>query len=115
MRNLRDLDIEKAKLEAKYGRVYSTDYGWAEHNLKTGRNKGPLFTEIEKAVELDVLRPHYGLANLNVHASALAMSFRLGLGPISGSEVLLAGASPYGLGDPGSLQLARLCCLRFRS
>ena len=103
--------VEVNKLKKKYGAAYAGDYGWAEMNLKSGKDKGPTFLDIEKHVGMDFLRPHYGLANLSVHASALSMSFRLSLGPLDGAYVAMAGASPYGLGDPGSLTARSLLFL----
>ena len=41
------------------------------------------FSDIERAVRLDHLRPYYKLASHNVHANPKGMLFRLGLYPES--------------------------------
>jgi Family of unknown function (DUF5677) len=73
---LQVLERGRARLVAKYGASFAGDYGWAAHLFKGGR---PTFVDIEKAVQLHMLRPHFGMANYNVHAGAKGALFRLGL------------------------------------
>jgi hypothetical protein len=81
----------------RFGNSYKEEYGWAAAAI--GKNR-PTFRDIEKAVELDHLRPFYKLASHNVHANPKGVFFKLGLFPGSG-DVLLAGPSMAGLADPG--------------
>jgi hypothetical protein len=93
------LERGRARLVTKYGASFAGQYGWAAHLFKGGQ---PTFVDIERAVQLQMLRPHFGMANYNVHASAKGALFRLGLG-IPQDRVLLAGPSALGLSDPGLL------------
>lgn len=80
----------------KFGPDFKHDYGWASAVLG---KKNPTFFDIEHSSKFEHLRPYVKLASANVHASAKGISFRLGLYP--GAEILLAGPSVFGLGDPG--------------
>ena len=99
VKNMKTLDRQRVKLVAKFGDAFSGDYGWAAPFLGGTR---PTFRDIERAVQLDPVRPHYQLANLNIHAGSKGIAFRLGLGPLP-NEVILAGPSPFGLEDPGRI------------
>ena len=59
----------------------------------------PQITDIQQNSGLDHMRPYVNMAHANVHASAKGASYRLGLYP--GAQILLAGPSVFGLGDPG--------------
>ena len=94
---LSELSAERDKLLKRFGSGYRSDYGWAAKAIEKER---PSFSDIEKRVELDHLRPYYKLASHNVHANPMGVFFRLGL--MHGeSDVLLAGASNVGFADPG--------------
>ena len=81
-------------LTTKYGALYRTDYGWAANASDKAE---PHFSDLEKAVGLDYLRPYYKLASHNIHAGPKGAFLRLGL---MSNDVLLAGPSNSGLADP---------------
>ncbi len=92
------LERDVAMLNERFGHGYSTGYGWAAKKLRqTG--KKVTFGQIEEAAELGHCRPYYRLASHNVHANPKGVFFRLGL--VEQFGTLLAGASNYGLADPG--------------
>jgi hypothetical protein len=71
-------------------------YGWASLAL---RRRSPTFADIEKAVQLDHIRPYYKMASHSVHANVKAIRFSLALAP--DQDLLLTGPSNLGLTDPG--------------
>ncbi|MDO6389323.1 DUF5677 domain-containing protein [Pontibacter sp. BT731] len=92
LRNQKDAMIHK------YGKDFKEDYGWAAHIIK-GK---PNFSEIEKKVNLNHLRPYYKLANNMVHSGAKSIKFKLGLiDKELMDQVLLTGPTNYGLALPG--------------
>lgn len=94
---LKEISEASAQLIAKFGPEYASDYGWAADALS---NPQPTFADIERAVDLQHLRPYYRLASHNVHANPKGALFRLGLYPDS-EPILLAGPSTAGFADPG--------------
>lgn len=80
----------------RYGKDFKVDYGWASTVLGKIR---PTFHDIEQNAGIEHVRPLVKMANTNVHASAKGIAHRLGLPPET--DILLAGPSIYGLGDPG--------------
>ena len=86
----------KNELVSKYGPGYEKSYGWT---MKVLPKKERNFKGLEKNIQLDHLRPYYKLASNYVHLGPKASSFSLGV--VNGSKILLAGASNYGLADPG--------------
>ncbi len=111
-KGLQNLQSESTKLAAKFGPRYGTDYGWSIPNFKgKSANFVPTFRDIEEAVRFNVVRPHYVHANLNVHAGAFAMHYRLGLSSSSEDHPMLDGPSPFGLEDPGMLTANTLLML----
>lgn len=94
---------------AKYGKNFSTDYGWAALHLKKER---PNFTDLEASAGRSHMRSHYQMGNDNVHAGIKSMYVRLGL--LGGYEGLLMGRSNAGLAEPGqntAHTLAQLACI----
>jgi hypothetical protein len=89
------IEGEYLELIDKYGKNYSSDYGWAAATLKLAR---PTFRDIEASVELDHIRPYYKSASANIHANPAGVFKRLGLFPEE--DILLAGPSNIGLSDP---------------
>ena len=89
--------IEHDKVISRFGDYFRYDYGWAAQFLNMKR---PTFADLEKFVGLDHLRPFYKLANMNVHSGSKGASFRLGLPP-NDENLLVAGPSIFGLGEPG--------------
>ena len=92
-----ELERSRDAVCAKYGRDFCKNYGWVPSNILPKRD----FKEIEKSIKMDMWRPFYKMACINVHAGSKSLRFRLGL--IQGDslqEVLLAGPSNYGLADP---------------
>ncbi|MDD2715255.1 MAG: DUF5677 domain-containing protein [Candidatus Wallbacteria bacterium] len=82
-------------LYEKYGTEFKNDYGWAYPVLKN-----TTFRSIEKAIELSKWRPFYKLSCWANHCCARGLTYKLGkMDTCSGLG--LAGASNYGLADPG--------------
>lgn len=90
------LEARHRALIARYKKPFGEPYGWAAERLGKDR---PSFADIETAVNIDHLRPYYQLASHPVHANPKALYFKLGLP--GKPDLLLAGASNYGLADPG--------------
>ncbi len=97
------LEAEKESLVREYGKNFVDDYGWATGTLGGHR---PSFRQLEKMVDLPYLRPAYREASHNVHAGVRGTLFRLGLHP--DCEMILEGASDYGLATPGHLTAVSL-------
>ena len=91
------LDERCETLVARFGKEFDEDYGWAASALG---NKRPSLAEIERAVQLDHLRPYYRMASDNVHANSHGAFYKLG-GFSPDLDILLAGPSNMGLADPG--------------
>jgi len=83
-------------LVARFGRDFKNNWGWAA--VATGKTS-PNFSDIEKQSGLEHIRPFVKEAHGNVHASAKGTLQRLGL--IPEVDILLAGPSIFGLGEPG--------------
>jgi hypothetical protein len=90
------LEQHVATLIERFKGAFATDYGWAADALA---NPKPTFADIERAAKVDHWRPYYRLASHNVHANPKGIFFKLGL--VEETGLLLAGASNYGLADPG--------------
>ena len=90
------LKTQHDSLVKKYGNDFKGQYGWAFEVLGIRR---PNFTHIEEAVNLNHLQPFVRMAHINVHATVRGAFLRLGLQP--DMDLLLAGGSIYGLGEPG--------------
>lgn len=101
---LDELKVEKTELVRKYGRFFPEDYGWSANVLG---GKRPTFREIEKMVNLTYFRPNYREASHNIHAGVRGAFSRLGLHPDC-EDILLAGASDFGLASPGHLTAVSL-------
>jgi len=96
-KQLQNLKKEKDKICAKYGKDFSKNYGWIPSNILKDRK----FKGIEKSIKMDMWRPFYKMACINVHAGSKSLKFRLGLIQYNSLyQVLLAGPSNYGLADP---------------
>ena len=73
-------------------------YGWIPSTVL----KTPSLKEIEKSVELDMLRPYYDMASYNVHGGPRGLMFKLGLMKNEQRFVAIpVGPSNYGLANPG--------------
>ena len=81
----------------KFGRSFNEDYGWAASALGTER---PSIAAIERAAQMDHLRPYYRMASDNVHANSHGTFYKLG-GFSPDLDILLSGPSNMGLADPG--------------
>ena len=91
------LDERYEALVARFGKGFTGDYGWAASALGIER---PSLAEIERAVQLDHLRPYYRMASDNVHANSHGAFYKLGGFPPD-LDIRLAGPSNMGLADPG--------------
>lgn len=96
-KEIKDIYNARSELISQFGKLYKYDYGWATSKED---NKAPTFADLEKSVGLEHMRPFYKLANINVHSGSKGAIFRLG-SPPSDKELLVAGPSIYGLGEPG--------------
>jgi Family of unknown function (DUF5677) len=100
-----NLEHQVNKYRAKFGEQFSQkvakgSYGWASEALN---KKQPTFEDLEAAVGLSHMRPHYKLASEAVHASVKGILFDIGdLGTL---RFILAGPINAGLADPGSMAL----------
>lgn len=90
LRSLRD------ELCVRFGKPFSTEYGWAAVTLRVGN---PGFRQIEEVVDLAIWRPFYRWASDGVHAGPGGLR-PLGVHRDAGLT-LLAGPSNIGLADPG--------------
>jgi hypothetical protein len=96
-RKIHDLEEHNAGLIARFGAAFREPYGWASERL--GDIPSPKFADIERAVQIDHLRPFYRMASHNIHANPKGVFFKLGL--LNETDILLAGPSNFGLADPG--------------
>jgi hypothetical protein len=80
----------------KYGSNFKSDYGWASEILG---NPKPNFTNIEEKVNESHMQPFVKLAHINVHAGSKGIFYRLASPPHD--NLLVAGASVFGVGEPG--------------
>lgn len=94
---INEIHDTRNKLIQRFGKNYSTDYGWASTVLNNNR---PTFRDIESNVGLDHLRPYYKLASYNVHGNAKGVFYKLGLSERN-CDLLLAGQSNLGLAESG--------------
>ena len=63
-------------------------------------NQRPNFPLIEEKVGVSFMQPFVKLAHVNVHAGSESVFVRLG-SPPDNKDLLLAGASTFGVGEPG--------------
>ena len=95
-RHLRNiLDAYNAALK-KYGKDFDERFGWASKYLNKRR---PTFVDLERIADQAILRSDYKLASHNVHATSASITCKLGVP--EGSQIMLAGASNFGLAEPG--------------
>ena len=80
----------------KYGENFKSYYGWASEVLGNSR---PNFTNIEEKVHESHMQPFVKLAHVNMHAGSKGIFYRLGSSP--NEDLLVAGASIFGIGEPG--------------
>ena len=80
----------------KYGSNFKSDYGWASEILG---NPKPNFTNIEEKANESHMQPFVKLAHMNVHAGSKGIFYRLGSPP--NDDLLITGASVFGVGEPG--------------
>lgn len=80
----------------KYGANFKNDYGWA--SLILNKDK-PSFADIEEKAGVLHMRPFVKLAHMNIHAGSTGILFRLG-SPPNNPDLLVAGSSIYGIGEP---------------
>ena len=96
--NSDQLKVQRDKLIARFGKTFGGMYGWASDAIGS---KNPTIHAIEQHVQLDHMRPYYGMASDNVHPNSHGAYFRLGLHSSKQEKILLAGPSNLGLADPG--------------
>jgi Family of unknown function (DUF5677) len=86
-------------LTIRHGKGFDDEYGWAAPFVK-GR---PTLRELEAAVDLSIIRPHYQVASYNVHAGPKGIAEGLAHGGELSRDVIFAGPSPFGLDEVGKL------------
>jgi hypothetical protein len=86
------------KLCGRFGQDYKNEYGWASAALHKSK---PKIADLEKEVSIEHLRPFYRMASHPIHAGPKGVFFDLGLPPSYRENLLIAGASNFGLTDPG--------------
>jgi len=86
----------KDELVKKYGEEFIKEYGWTLGVLPKGQRS---FKHVEENVDFGHWRSYYKLANHVVHSGPKGSIYTLG--NIYDDELLLAGASNYGLATPG--------------
>lgn len=94
------LAAEVDVLKIKYGKDFAEEYGWAATTLQ---KHFVTFADIEKAVGLEMFRPHYKVASTTVHAGPKGAFWKMGLLNSVSPEALLAGPSNAGLAEAGRL------------
>jgi len=87
---------EYDKIIEKYGDKFKGNYGWAAPFVN---NKYTNFSDIERDVELNHMRPYYKFASQNIHGNVKGLWDKLGLGKKK-PQILLAGQSDAGMGIP---------------
>jgi hypothetical protein len=92
----------------KHGEEFRRRSAWATPFLPRLERRDPTFTDIEVAVGSGHWRPYHRLASDRVHANPTGTFYKLGL--LGDPTILLAGASHFGLAEPG--QLAALSLTR---
>lgn len=98
-----DFQTQYDALCNRFGDAFKTTYGWAAQALN---KKRPTIEDIERAVQLDHMRPNYRMASHGIHPNPKGIAFNLG--NISPQKVMLAGPSNAGLADPGHATLISL-------
>jgi hypothetical protein len=94
LRERKRIEKKHADVIHRYGKAFTTDYGWAAAHLNAAR---PTFQLLQEAANQSGMNTYYKLANFNVHAGARAMFFSLaGMG----TNMLLAGRSNVRLAEP---------------
>jgi Family of unknown function (DUF5677) len=115
---LNQLRLQRQELLTRFGTDFDNIYGWAAKALDKKKKDKIKFSDIEKDVQLDHLRPYYRMASHGVHANSKGLIFDIGNPDldISGyKRITLAGASNAGLADPGQSALISLyqCTVAF--
>jgi hypothetical protein len=111
MREQKKIQRNYDKVLAKYGKPFTTDYGWAAFHLNSNR---PTFADLEAATGHGGMRAHYQMGNDNIHAGIKSIFVRLGL---LDYQLFLAGRSNAGFAEPGQnaaitlTQIAVLVCM----
>jgi hypothetical protein len=93
----------RANLIQRFGKPFSKPYGWAAQALG---NNDPTFYDLECAVDLDYMRPHYRMASHGVHSNPKGVTFKIE--NIGSKQIMIAGPSRFGLADPGHASLLSL-------
>lgn len=99
-------EMEKVRdaLLGRFGQAFGSDWGWAA--LLTENGRAPRFVELERLAGLEHLRPFMQRAHHDVHADSKGVA--LGIVGQAERQVMLAGATNYGLADPGQGALISL-------
>jgi len=81
---------------ARFGLSFRNQYGWAAKHL--GKHN-PTFSDLIDAAGISHWKPYYKIASHSVHANPKGLRAQFGL--LFDTDILLAGPSNAGLGEPG--------------
>ncbi len=98
LHEMKDIRARKEFLTQKYTKDFAKSYGWTLRVLAKGKRN---FKGIEESIDLDHLRPFYAMASRSLHATPKGLYGDLGLMDDASDGTFLAGASNYGMADPG--------------
>ncbi|KJF98850.1 hypothetical protein UB34_05245 [Photobacterium leiognathi] len=104
---------EYDRLIKRYGKSFSSHYGWAAYIFPDRNPRTVGFATIEKDVGLDHMRPYYKWASQNIHAGSKGMRERLALAECN-DDILVVGQSNSGMTDPAhatALSLMQVTCV----
>ncbi|WP_318509308.1 DUF5677 domain-containing protein [Photobacterium leiognathi subsp. mandapamensis] len=108
---------EYDRLIKRYGKSFSSHYGWAAYIFPDRNPRTVGFATIEKDVGLDHMRPYYKWASQNIHAGSKGMRERLALAECN-DDILVVGQSNSGMTDPAhatALSLMQVTCVLLKS
>lgn len=93
------LNTERCRLISEYGKDFDKQFGWVADVLPEEKRN---FKGLEDETQLNHLRPYYKFACNSVHLGPKGSNYSLGLRKrFRSGNLLLCGASNYGLSVPG--------------
>ena len=101
--NVLKMEARKDELMLKHGNHFRNDYGWAADVLKNKKHeiiKNPSFTEIERDVNQEQMKPFVRRSNQYIHAGPMGLFYQAGVHPDTTEDLYIAGSTNYGLAEP---------------
>lgn len=93
------------KILKEYGNDFKKPYAWAAQSLEKSKVN---FSDIEKDVSLDHIRPYYKWASQNIHSDPKGINKKLALCETD-YDILLVGQSNSGMTEPAHIMAISLC------